>query len=119
MSPEHLFIQSHTHNGRIGVLVEFGLEFSITAKCNAFSRLSKDLAMHIAASNPENLVALLEQPFVKNTFITVAQWLSEASAELKDNIIITRFVRWVHEPVKAGPPPDDQPAVAVRMKLVR
>ncbi|MFA6414104.1 MAG: translation elongation factor Ts [Syntrophales bacterium] len=38
--------------GRIGVLVELNCETDFVAKTEAFQILAKDLAMHVAASNP-------------------------------------------------------------------
>ena len=38
--------------GRIGVLVELNCETDFVAKTEAFQVLAKDLAMHVAASNP-------------------------------------------------------------------
>ena len=38
--------------GRIGVLVEVNCETDFVAKTDDFKNLAKDIAMHIAASNP-------------------------------------------------------------------
>jgi len=47
-------IGSYIHsNGRIGVLVEVSCETDFVAKGDEFMELAHDLAMHIAASNPE------------------------------------------------------------------
>jgi len=121
MKYAHRFIQSYTHNGRIGVLVEFVFELSVTAQAQAFSGISKDLAMHIAATNPENIEALLAQPFVKDDSVTVEQWLAEASVMLEDKIEISRFVRWDTEPGAKPPQPSEPPsgpAVVMRLKRV-
>jgi len=46
-------IASYIHmQGRIGVLVEVNCETDFVAKTDDFKNLAKDLAMHIAASNP-------------------------------------------------------------------
>ena len=46
-------IHSYIHaGGRIGVLVEVNCETDFTAKSDAFQEFVKNLAMHIAASNP-------------------------------------------------------------------
>jgi elongation factor Ts len=39
-------------------------------------------------------VCLLEQPFVKNTEITVKDHLTATIAQLGENIVIRRFIRW-------------------------
>src|SRR5487761_1194459 len=46
-------IGSYNHDGRIGVLVEVNCETDFVARNEIFTDLVKDLAMHIAASNPE------------------------------------------------------------------
>src|SRR5579884_52848 len=46
-------IGSYNHDGRIGVLVEVNCETDFVARNDIFKDLVKDLAMHIAASNPE------------------------------------------------------------------
>lgn len=40
------------HNGKIGVLVEINCETDFVAKNDTFKDLGKNIAMHIAASNP-------------------------------------------------------------------
>lgn len=46
-------IGTYNHDGRIGVLVEVNCETDFVARNELFTTLVKDLAMHIAASNPE------------------------------------------------------------------
>ena len=54
-------IGSYIHmGGRIGVLVEVGCETDFVARNDAFQQLVRDIALHIAASNP---VALRREDF--------------------------------------------------------
>ncbi|HSX27419.1 MAG TPA: translation elongation factor Ts [Patescibacteria group bacterium] len=46
-------IGTYNHDNRIGVLVEVNCETDFVARNEIFTTLVKDLAMHIAASNPE------------------------------------------------------------------
>ncbi len=46
-------IGSYLHDNRIGVLVEVNCETDFVARNEIFTSLVKDIAMHIAASNPE------------------------------------------------------------------
>jgi len=46
-------VGTYNHDGRIGVLVEVNCETDFVARNEIFTDLVKDLAMHIAASNPE------------------------------------------------------------------
>ena len=133
-------IGSYVHmGGRIAVLVEVGCETDFVARNEIFQTLIRDLAMHIAASDPlsvseEGIAAelvereraiyreqvkaegkpeniwdkivegklkkfyqertLLQQPFVKNPDLTVAQLIQEATAKTGENIVVRRFVRY-------------------------
>jgi elongation factor Ts len=45
-------IGSYIHMGKIGVLIEVNCETDFVAKTDEYKELVKDIAMHIAASNP-------------------------------------------------------------------
>lgn len=133
-------VGSYIHaGGRIGVLVEVNCETDFVARTDDFQGFVKDVAMHIAASNPrfvgreevtpeileqereihkaralasgkpeavvEKMVSgqmekfyeefcLLEQPFVKDTNLTVGALLNEKIAKLGENVKIRRFMRF-------------------------
>src|ERR1044072_8258228 len=46
-------IGSYLHDNRIGVLVEINCETDFVARNELFTAIVKDIAMHVAASNPE------------------------------------------------------------------
>ncbi len=46
-------VGTYNHDGRIGVLVEVNCETDFVAKTDEFKELVKDIAMHVAAANPE------------------------------------------------------------------
>ena len=48
-------IGSYLHDNRIGVLVEVNCETDFVARNEIFTNLVKDVAMHVAASNPQFL----------------------------------------------------------------
>jgi elongation factor Ts len=133
-------IGSYIHmGGKIGVLVEVNCESDFVARTEAFQNLVKEVAMHIAASDPkwvrrEDVSAeaiekeksiyraqmensgkpahvldkiiegklgsfygqfvLLDQPFVRDDKMTVAQLVAETSAKTGENITIGRFTRF-------------------------
>ncbi len=47
------FIGSYIHNGQIGVLVEVMSETDFASRNEKFQKLANDIAMHIAANDPE------------------------------------------------------------------
>jgi elongation factor Ts len=109
------YISSYVHAGRIGVLVEFDVSIH-TSQESAFLSIVKDVAMHIAASVPASIEDLLQQPFVKEPSITVAELLTESAIALAEEVSITRFVRWtaeVEKPMETEPP--KSPAVIHRL----
>jgi elongation factor Ts len=133
-------VGSYIHaGGKIGVLVEVNCETDFVAKTDAFQDLVKDLAMHVAASNPLYVsrdsvpseliekereiflaqaredgkpekvldrivegrlekhyqeICLLEQPFIKDTDISVQERVADAIAQLGENIVVGRFTRF-------------------------
>lgn len=133
-------IQSYIHmTGKLGVMVEVNCETDFVAKNEDFQEFAKNIAMHIAASNPlgitsedvpddiiekekeiyraqalemgkpENVVdkivegklkkfyeesCLLNQPYVRDNNISIADLLNELIAKIGENISIKRFVRY-------------------------
>ena len=133
-------IQSYIHmGGKLGVLVEVSCETDFVAKNDDFQEFSRNIAMHIAASNPlgitpedipadiiekekeiyraqaaesgkpDNIVekitegklskfikdsCLMNQPYVRDPDITVADLLNELIAKIGENITVKRFVRF-------------------------
>lgn len=103
MSDTIQYIQCYSHQGRIGVLIELCLDNSVTTREPEFIQLSLDLAMHVAAYNPESVAELLSQPFVRESSIRVGQRISDVSATLEEHITVLRFLRWGDDPIE----PDD------------
>lgn len=133
-------IQSYIHmGGKLGVLVEVSCETDFVAKNDDFQEFARNIAMHIAASNPlgiapEDIPAeiidkekeiyraqaaesgkpehiaekitegklskfikdncLINQPYVRDPDITVADLLNELIAKIGENITVKRFVRF-------------------------
>jgi len=133
-------IATYVHmGGKLGVMVEVNCETDFVAKNEAFQECAKNIAMHIAASNPiavrpedvpaetiakekeiyaaqaretgkpeqviEKIVegklkkfyedsCLLNQAYVRNPDITVADLLNELVAKIGENISVRRFVRF-------------------------
>lgn len=133
-------IQSYIHmTGKLGVLVEVNCETDFVAKNEDFQEFAKNIAMHIAATNPlgitpedisqeivekekeiyraqaldmgkpENVIdkivegklnkfyeesCLMNQPYVRDTDISIADLLNQMIAKIGENISIKRFVRY-------------------------
>ena len=123
--------------GKVGVLVEVNCESDFVARTDAFQALVKDIAMHIAASDPRYVrredvpaealekekdiyraqvsgkpaavvdtivagklgsyyaqVVLLDQPYIREPSMSVAQLIAGATAKIGENITVSRFARF-------------------------
>ena len=117
MTHSDRFIESYVHNSGIGVLVELGVSDSIVTRSVVFTSLAKDLAMHITAMAPASVEELLQQPSVKDPEITVSQLVARAAGELREQIVVLRFVRWVANPQEPlQPEPPRSPAVIYNLR---
>lgn len=125
--------------GQLGVLIEVNCESDFVARTDDFQDLARDLAMHVAAADPQFIrkedvseaalakekdiqkarainegkpekvaekivegrmakfyeeVCLYEQPYVKESTVTVDQIIKSKIAKLGENISVARFVRY-------------------------
>lgn len=133
-------VESYIHmGGKIGVMIEVNCETDFVSKTDDYREFVKNLAMHIAATNPvaiteedvsadvidrekaiysaqalemgkpENIVekivegkiksffkesCLMNQPYVRETDKTIADYLNEMIAKTGENISIRRFARY-------------------------
>lgn len=87
-------LESYIHNGRVGVLLELRCETDFVARAEPVKQLVHELAMHIAAMDPENVEALLAQPYVKDPMQTVEQVVKRVIAQVGENMKIAKFVRY-------------------------
>lgn len=111
-------IEVYIHPGaRLVAMVEVDCETDFVARTEAFIALTRELAMHIAASNPRYVKieevpeaaitesglsaekfyeeqVLLAQPFIKNPSHTIADKIKEGIAKLGENIVVRRFTRY-------------------------
>ena len=87
-------VYSYVHMGRVGVLLELRCETDFVARTDDFQNLAKELAMHIAAMDPETPEALLAQEYVKDPSHTVEQIVKGVVAKTGENIQIARFTRF-------------------------
>lgn len=81
-------------NKQVGVLIEAKSETDFVAKNDGFQSFIYNIAMHIAAMNPENIEELLEQPYIKNQDIKVGDYLNDIIQKFGENIKIARFTRY-------------------------
>lgn len=133
-------IGTYIHPGsKLGVLVEMNCETDFVARTDEFQQLVHDVAMHIAATDPQFIrkediteealenekqvqraralqegkpehviekiivgrmgkfyeeICLLEQPFVKDSAMTIGELITSKIAQLGENITLSRMTRF-------------------------
>ena len=83
-------VGTYNHDGRIGVIVEVNCETDFVARNEIFQDLVKDVAMHIAATNPE-YVSVDEVPADAKEKIQ-AEFTEKAKADGKPENMIAQIV---------------------------
>src|SRR3989344_2043076 len=87
-------IESYVHaTKKVGVLVELFCETDFVARNPLFSELAHEVAIHIAAMDPQNSQELLGQPYVRDQSLVVEQLVTQYIAKLGENIKIGQFSR--------------------------
>ncbi len=85
---------SYIHsNGKIGVLLKLLCETDFVAHNKEFQELGHELAMHVAAMNPEDIDGLLTQPYVRDQDFNVDALIKNYIAKLGENIRVSEFCR--------------------------
>lgn len=76
-------VASYIHSGRIGVLVEVNSETDFVAKTDEFKDFVKDIAMQVAASNPEFLCEedVPQEAIDKEKEVLIQQALNEGKPQ--------------------------------------
>jgi len=88
-------IDSYIHaTGRIGALVTVACETDFVSRLEEFKELAHNVAMQVAAMDPQSVDELLEQPFIKDSTKTVKDLVTEVIAKTRENIKILEFKRF-------------------------
>ena len=84
-------IVSYIHNDRIGVLLDIRCETDFVARTDDFRGLAHNIAMHIAAMNPENIETLFAEPSIKDQSLSIENLVKGVIAKVGENIRIEKF----------------------------
>ncbi|MEK7555350.1 MAG: translation elongation factor Ts [Patescibacteria group bacterium] len=87
-------LESYVHNERVGVLLELRCETDFVARNPLFKDLAHNLAMHIAAMNPESIEELLNSPYIKDESMVVDALIKQSISKIGENIKVERFCRY-------------------------
>jgi len=87
-------VASYIHPGAtVGALVLLSSETDFVSRNPEFQVLARDIAMHVAAMNPEK-DALLDQPFIKTPDETIRALLERAVQKFGERIEVADFARF-------------------------
>ena len=103
-------VEAYIHsNGRVGAMVEVNCETDFVARTDVFKELAHDLAMQVAAMNPQfisgeevperaeveaSAACLLLQPYIRDTSVTIQDIINQTIAKTGENIKVSRFARF-------------------------
>lgn len=86
------------HNNRLAVLVEVSSDTDFVARNKEFLEFVDNLLMHVASNAPESVSALLEQDWLFDDSITVADLVQEQNEKFGEKILVQSFLRWTLDP---------------------
>jgi len=111
-------VEVYVHPGsRLVAMVEVNCETDFVARTDDFINLAREIALHVAATNPKYLTVeevppeeieesgmpadkfyeenvLMAQPFVKDGSLTIQEKIKHGIATVGENVVIRRFVRY-------------------------
>jgi elongation factor Ts len=103
-------VEAYVHSGgRIGAMVEINCESDFVAHTDEFKVLAHDLALQIAATDPQYIspeeipqgaslnpeeACLLAQPFIKDEGRKISDLIAEVSARVGEKVVVGRFARF-------------------------
>lgn len=89
------YVAAYVHNtGKVAAMVEMQCETDFVAKNEEFRQMVYDLAMQVAAMNPEDKKALLKQDFIKDPSVKVETYIKSVSGKIGENMVLARFKRF-------------------------
>lgn len=88
-------IETYVHaDGKIGAMIYIGCETDFVARTDEFKKLAKELAMQVAAMNPETPKELLDQEYIREPDKKISALISEVASKTGENIQIKNVVRF-------------------------
>lgn len=86
-------VETYSHGGKVGVLVEVLCETDFVARTEDFKNLAHELTLQIASMNPASVEELLSQEYIRDNSLTIDQLIKGVIGKLGENIQIGRFER--------------------------
>lgn len=88
-------IETYVHSGgKVGSMVYLACETDFVAKTDEFKNLAKELAMQVAAMNPENVDEMVEQDYIREPGKKIKDLVKAVIARTGENVQIKRIARF-------------------------
>lgn len=79
------------HTGRLGAIVGLACETDFVAKNEKFQQLGREIAMQVAATQPENVDELLGQEYIRDSSKKISDLIRETIGVLGENMQLVDF----------------------------
>lgn len=86
-------VETYSHGGRVGVLVELLCETDFVAHTEDFKTLAHEIALQVASMNPESVDDLLKQSYIREPDQTIEDLIKGVIGKLGENIKVGKFSR--------------------------
>lgn len=86
-------VETYSHAGRVGVLVEVLCETDFVAKTEDFKTLAHEIALQIASMDPKDEAELVKQDYIRDPGQKVGDLIKTTIAKVGENIKIGQFAR--------------------------
>lgn len=86
-------VETYSHGGKIGVLVEVLCETDFVAKTDDFKKLAHEIALQIASMNPDSAEELMQQDYIRDPGMKIEDLVKASIAKLGENIQLGRMSR--------------------------
>jgi len=88
-------VEAYVHGGgRIGALVELSSETDFVARNNDFRELAREIAMQVAAMDPQDIDELLAQAYIRDASKTIGELVTTLASTTGENVRVRRFARF-------------------------
>lgn len=81
-------------NKKIGVILQLECESDFVSQNPEFSKLAHEICLQIAAQNPQNIQALLEQNWIRDDSKKILDLIEEAQVKFGEKIVVRKFERY-------------------------
>lgn len=87
-------VSAYIHNNTVGSMITLQTETDFVAKNPEIKALADDIAMHVAAMMPQDVVELTSQPFIKDPAQTVGDLIKTAIQKFGERVEVGQIVRF-------------------------